>query len=150
MSPISQMDKVNQKASSEVKSTCFSIIPIIAVGSSIGCGYLFLFIYERELFFDADNFTLSVLAAAIALSPLIVNTMIILPKTEGSSIGDMVYHRMVFVYLFSGSVVVNCIYGLTILIGYFSYIPTKVAILVFLGLEILFALIMKWATRSRI
>ena len=143
------IEKLDQTESSQTKPTWFSVATILAVSASAGCGYLFLFIYERNLFFTGDRFALTVLALAISLPVLVINTIGLLPKPrEGESVSASAYTRIVSAYLFSGSVTVCCVYGATILIGYFFDLSTKAGVLVFLALEILFALIMRWATRK--
>lgn len=143
------MDKTEQPKSIQARSSYFSIASFLAVVASAGCGYLFLFIYERNLFFTEDKFALTVLALAISLPVLVINTIGLLPKPrEGESVSAAAYTRIISAYLFSGSVVVCCVYGATILIGYFFDLSTKAGVVLFLVLEILFALIMRWATRK--
>ncbi|MFZ6013402.1 MAG: hypothetical protein ACOYXT_23875 [Bacteroidota bacterium] len=143
------METPSKSQSLKAKSHYFPIPVLVAVAACIGCGYLFLFVYERSMFVNSDRFLLTVLAMAISLPPLVVNTIGVLPKTsEGMAIPDWAYQRAVSAYMFSGSVVVCCLYGITILVGYFFGISTKVGVLTFLAMEILFAFIWRWANKK--
>ena len=140
------MEKRDQAESTPSKSSHFSVAPFVAVIASAGCGYLFLFIYERSLFFYGDKFGLTILALAISFPALIINTIGLVPKTrEGQTVSASAYGQLVSAHLFSGSVIVCCVYGATSLIGYFLDLSTKAGVVLLLVLEMLFALVMRWA-----
>ena len=128
------MDIPFDKIKGFAATTIFSIL-----GGTIASGFLFIFIFERELFLTLDKWLLYFLAPSITLPLLIYNIGILIINTtkDGSEREENKLHRIFTGSVFFANLITSIIFYIAILLGYFFNIQTKMAVAIIVILEIL-------------
>lgn len=107
----------------KVKASTASILFMML--GCISLGFLFLFIYERELFFTLDLFRLSVLTIALTTPIVTANgflMLLILFVTSEDDISEENYFSQAAFY---GGILCMLMMMIPIIFGYISQLPTS-------------------------
>lgn len=115
-------------------ATIFSVI-----AGAIIPGFLFLFIFERELFFSIDKFLLCLIAPALTLPILVLNaaffTAGLIITFRNENISEQTRHNFFAMAICLGSVLTCIVVYITIIAGYLFQLTTKGAVYIMLVLE---------------
>lgn len=116
------------------------------VGGTILPGFLFLFIYDRDMFVTIDKFLLCLIAPTITLPILILNSgLILLNIMKGdpdSPPDDETFHKIFAGALYFGNLITSIVIYSVILSGYFFALKLKTGVLITFILQAVISLIM--------
>lgn len=127
------------------KIKAFSASTILGVlGGTILPGFLFVFIYSRELFLTIDKFLLCLIAPTTTLPFLVVNSGLILigMMKDQSAPDEISFNRSFAATIYFGNILTACIIYLAILIGYFFDLTMKMGVLTVLITETITVLVL--------
>lgn len=102
----------------------FSATTMLSVtGGTILPGFLFLFIYNRDMFVNIDKFLLCLIAPTITLPILVLNSgliLLIIMKDDSNSPPDNeAFHKIFAGALYFGNLITSMVIYSVILAGYF-------------------------------
>jgi hypothetical protein len=116
------------------------------IGGSILPGFLFVFIFNRELFLNLDKFLLCLISPSLSLPFLIFNSGLILFGLfygHGSpTIDEATRHNYFSLAVFLGNIITSIIVYSTILIGYFFQFSMKKAVISIVIFETVVAVVL--------
>jgi hypothetical protein len=101
-------------------------------------GFLFLFIFKRDVFLSLDFFRLTTLAISITVPILIVNGIIVLISLINDNKefqDDNAFHRAIASTIYIGSALTIPVIYIPIIIGYFFNLTLRQGILTFIIAE---------------
>jgi hypothetical protein len=113
----------------------FSGVVVLSLVASSCASFMFLFIYEREMFMNLDRFLLILIGLSFAVPLVIVNSYSALVMTSQRIIEKLEVNRIYAIFLFMGSCFSCFLISISTISGYLMGLETRSGILIILTLN---------------